>query len=144
LTIVSSVGTSLSGFSFDSPVVTNSFIRNGVATGGGSVTILGLGFGTADPTLSTSIGSAMCRTTSWSSLTSALCMHDAASGVAFASTVTSQSLIGTLNSVFSFDSPVVTSVTGQTNGPTSAGTTLTVSGINFGATEQSVLIGPTA
>jgi len=146
VTIFGSVGTLVSRFSFDSPVVTGAFARNGAATGGAIVTVSGLNFGVSDATLSNSLGSTACGTSSWTSLTSALCVHAAATGVAFASTIQVQSQIGTVTSVFTFDAPVVTSVTGQVNGPPSAGTTITVSGINFGATDMqpTVFVGLTA
>jgi len=138
------IGTSSTLFSFDSPVVT-SYGRNSPSTGGISLTISGLDFSTIDFTSSASIGQSLCATASWASSTSVSCYAPQGYGSALAITLTVANTVGTQASVFTYDSPVMTSV-GTRNGPAKSGASLSIVGFNFGSSDatMSVSIGQRA
>ena len=86
------------------PVVSAS-LANGAPSGGGSVTIGGLSFGTAGPTATASLTTAdACGSSAWTSATTVACAPQAYGGSGVARTAVSVSgVVGTLTRQFSFD-----------------------------------------
>ena len=86
------------------PVVSAS-LANGAPSGGGSVTISGLSFGTAGPTATASLTTAdACGSSAWTSATTVACAPHAYGGWAAVRTAVSVSgVVGTLTGQFSFD-----------------------------------------
>ena len=75
------------------------------ATGGGTITIGGLGFGGLVVTPSASLGVAdMCGSTAWTSTTTVACGPAAYGGSAVRTAVSVSAVAGTLMGLFSFDS----------------------------------------
>ena len=75
------------------------------ATGGGTITIGGLGFGGLVVTASASLGVAdMCGSTAWTSATTVACGPSAYGGSAVRTAVSVGAIAGTLKGRFSFDS----------------------------------------
>jgi hypothetical protein len=75
------------------------------ATGGGTITIGGLGFGGLVVTPSASLGVAdMCGSTAWTSATTVACGPAAYGGSAVRAAVSVGAIAGTLTGLFSFDS----------------------------------------
>ena len=131
--LINKAGTSqpslLSSLSFDAPVASSAKPDNYPRSGGLSMTILGLTFGTYSSTPTTMTGSEACSTTTWTSSTTVTCEMSAltASGTA---AMTVSALVGTRMAVFSFDALVVSSIL-PFNAPSFG--SLTLSGLNFGA-----------
>jgi hypothetical protein len=127
------VGSHMNVFTYDAPGASQAFRHNNPSCGGGSVTLIGFNFGTylSDITPSVRIGSSACGTSSWTSMTTVKCMLSSGTGGALDAGVTVNSLVGTLTSAFTFDSPVI-STFGVTNSPQSGGTAVTVYGTNLG------------
>ena len=74
------------------------------ATGGGTITIGGLGFGGLVATPSASLGVAdMCGSTAWTSATTVACGPSAYGGSAVRTAVSVSAVVGTLTGLFSFD-----------------------------------------
>ncbi len=79
------------------------------ATGGGTITIGGLGFGGLVVTPSASLGVAdMCGTTAWTSATTVACGAAGYAGSAVRTAVSVSSVAGTLTGRFSFDGSPLT------------------------------------
>jgi hypothetical protein len=75
------------------------------ATGGGTITIGGLGFGGLVVTASASLGVAdMCGSTTWTSATTVACGPSAYGGSDVRTAVSVGAIAGTLTGLFSFDS----------------------------------------
>jgi hypothetical protein len=78
------------------------------ATGGGTITISGLGFGGLVVTPSASLGDAlgvadMCGSATWTSATTVACGPAAYGGSAVRTAVSVSAVVGTLTGLFSFD-----------------------------------------
>ena len=74
------------------------------ATGGGTITIGGLGFGGLVVTPSASLGVAdMCGSTTWTSTTTVACGPAVSGGSAVRTAVSVSAVVGTLTGLFSFD-----------------------------------------
>ena len=102
VTVGGVVGTMTEGFSFDGPVA--SFVSMNVpSTGRGSVTVSGLSFGLSEATMSGSLASAVCVSSSWSSSTSLTCLSGAAIEVHAFMSATVNAAVGTGCSIFTFD-----------------------------------------
>ena len=87
------------------PCVSMSSPSNVGATGGGTVTIGGLGFGGLVVTPSASLGVAdTCGSTAWTSATTVTCGPAAYGGSAVRTAVSVSAVAGTLMGLFSFDS----------------------------------------
>ena len=87
------------------PCVSMSSPSNTGATGGGTITIGGLGFGGLVVTPSASLGVAdMCGSTAWTSATTVACGPAAYGGSAVRTAVSVGAVVGTLTGLFSFDS----------------------------------------
>jgi len=136
VTVATQVGTRLTAFSYDNPVVTSMKRMNGAVSGGTSVTILGSNFGMEDFSPSIMIGESMCATSVWTANTAVTCQLTAGSGTGASASVTTTSLVGTLVSAFSYDAPVIT-VSVQSNSPLTASSLITLTGINFGLVDLS-------
>jgi hypothetical protein len=125
--------TSMAALTFDPPVLTWHWAYNGPTSGGVSITMFGLQFGTSDVTPTVSVGHSVCLTSSWTSRSSVLCL--AASGVGGSQSLTAQliqSISGTSGAKFSYSSPVVTHIS-PTQGGSIGGTIIYIDGLSFGA-----------
>jgi hypothetical protein len=89
----------------DAAPVVSTVSVNAVQSGGGTVTISGLSFGTDGRTPTASLNTAeLCGSTSWTSTTTAACTPQAYGGTAVLRTAVSLSaVVGTVLGQFSFD-----------------------------------------
>merc|ERR550537_1658825 len=122
----------LSVYSFDGPVVCIAML-NSALSGGSSVTVSGLSFGSVELTASGLVAGGGCSTASWMSSTSVSCVSGSASGQLGTSSVTVGAVAGTGLSVYSFDGPVV--CIAMVNSASSGGSAVTVSGLSFGSVD---------
>ena len=146
------IGTRWIGFTYDSPASSLSMHFNTPTTSGQSVTVSGLNFGNPDVTLSMSLGTFLCATSSWTSSTTTAC-HSGPGGGAPVPIVTRTSfenrmvdaVVGTFANAFSYDAPAV-SYHIVTNAPVTSGVLISVVGINFNSNDltSSIQIGITA
>ena len=84
------------------PVV-SAVAQNSARSGGGSLTVMGLGFGTKDYTATASFSLAICRTSSWSSGTTVTCLGSSTYSDAISSVVSVSALVGSASGLFTFD-----------------------------------------
>jgi hypothetical protein len=133
LTMSSLVSTTQGILSFDSPAI--SFVYpNTPHTGGATITLSGSDFGPADHTPTVALSSADCHTSTWQSSTLVQCVGAAMASDPQYAELTIAEVVGTiLPGLLSFDAPVATSV--RLNGPLSGSASLTLFGMNFGATD---------
>ena len=146
------IGTRWIGFTYDSPASSRSMHFNTPTTSGQSVTVSGLNFGNPDVTLSMSLGTFLCATSSWTSSTTTAC-HSGPGGGAPVPIVTRTSfenrmvdaVTGTFANAFSYDAPAV-SYHIVTNAPVTSGVLISVAGIKFNSNDltSSIQIGITA
>jgi surface protein len=123
------------GFSFDAAVASCGAV-NGVPSGASSVTITGLSFSAADPSASGTLEMVACGTSSWTSATSLSCLSSSMmSTMVGLSAVSVGGVAGTSAPVFSFDAAVGSGA--ARNCAPSGGSSVTVTGLNFGAGELS-------
>jgi len=125
------VGTALAAFTYNSPVPTAVLQSNMAQSGGETVTIWGTNFGPSDTTPNFAVGGTTCAKTQWVTETSVSCYVGGGVGVGLAVTANIQAMIGTLPMIFSWDAPVLTLLNDR-NGPTTAGSAVTLVGKNFG------------
>ena len=76
---------------------------NGVSSGGYSVTISGLNFGSLDATPSMRFETTQCATSSWASSSSVRCLLAAGAGAMRDIDMTVAGVVGTRTSIFSYD-----------------------------------------
>ena len=110
-------------------------VTNAGTSGGGSVTISGLNFGSYSFTATAhAIIDGVCGTTTWTSATTTACLLGTPSTPSvYYSKVTVGAMVGTrAASLFMFDGPVVSGI-GGTNSATSGGSSVTITGLNFGS-----------
>lgn len=108
-------------------------VGNSPDTGGSSISVTGLNFGSSELTTTLTVRSRDCLTTSWSSATWASCMTANLELPTFAMTV--NRLVGTGPRVFSYDAPILTTVV--LNIASSGRSSVTVTGLNFGSIDLS-------
>ena len=72
--------TLVGGLSLDLPAPSSVLSPNGPTTGGNRVTLMGLGFGTSDPTPSVKFGPTLCSSNRWTSRTSISCVLPRSAG----------------------------------------------------------------
>jgi hypothetical protein len=132
------VGTQLAGYTFDA-AVSSYGMYNSPHSGGASVTVVGLNFGSMlDLSQTASLSAGVCATSSWSSTTSVVCTSGPLrADVAFAA-VTVGGVIGTQHQAYTFDAPMSTQ--GLSNSPDSGGASLTLIGVNYGAYDHSMTV----
>jgi hypothetical protein len=136
LTVAAAGSTRLGLFTFNAPVVTLGLLFNSPQSGGSYVTIGGTNFWSQDTTPSFQLGTTVCGTSAWSTLTSVTCQGQSGDSAANSVALTVSRSIGTLVSVFSFDAPVLTLVL-NANGPSTGGFSVTLNGMNFGVYSNS-------
>ena len=134
VTVSAVAGTGLDVFSYDAPVGSAGML-NTVLTGGSSVTVTGLNFGYVALSGSVALSRDLCRTVSWTSVTTIACMSSALSGALRMMSVTISATVGTGLDVLSFDAPVGSHV--LMNTPQSGRAFLTLLGLNFGYVDHS-------
>jgi len=133
-------------FTYDEPFISELKGGNSPATGMISLTIRGYNFGTADYSGKAYVGPPIegysaanashtaFMLTDWTSDSSILTQTPAGLGldlkILFSFNVTSQPT-GTLDSLFSYDGPTISS-SAYSNGPTSGALNITISGVNYG------------
>jgi hypothetical protein len=125
------VGTLGSCFSYNAPVISVVAAPNAPASSGASVSVLGTNFGLSDQTQSVVLGSTLCATSVWTSNTQVICHTAHATGRDLSVLLYTSSVAGTRYIGFSFDAAVVSSVN-RANTPATGGTSVTVTGLNFG------------
>jgi hypothetical protein len=130
------VGTLTLAFTYDSAKITATSPSNGPATGGAFITFAGRNFGAAGPTPTIAIGETLCATSVWTADSAVRCVSQPGIGSLLSVKVSANSLTGTSATFWSYNSPVLTSV--SSNSPTSGGAQLTVYGSNFGASNPSL------
>jgi hypothetical protein len=134
VTIGETTGTLAAGFkfSFDSPSLSSLTRPNIGRSGGGSITLYGLGFGGLDQTASAQLFQvAQCATASWLTATSMSCLVAPPDRQRRHVTLTIASvLVATGVFLHSFDAPVLTQA--ERNAPLSGSGSLTAYGMNFG------------
>jgi hypothetical protein len=124
------IGTTDEVFTYDAPTVTAHYPPNAPLSAGATVTVQGFNFGYSDLSPTLKLASSSCTSADWISDTAILCGVPAGAGTGFTTSVlfTGQSGSGL---GFTFDAPVLTALS-LANTPTSAGSTTTVWGTNFG------------
>jgi hypothetical protein len=127
------LGTADSIFTYDAPVITNHVPANAPLGATATITVQGTNFGSADRSATVKLASSSCTSADWISDTSILCGVPIGAGKGMATSITFLGQSGS-GLGFTFDSPVITDIT-RANGPTTAGTTTTVSGSNFGVSD---------
>jgi len=130
------LGSFSASFTYDSPAMTRSEVRNSPPTSGASITLAGVNFGYLDLTPSARIGSTACQTTLWTTRTQVLCSPPIGAGKTRVSAITLSGLIGCISGSFTYDAPALTYMV-QYNGPLSVGGFLTLQGMNFGGSNLS-------
>ena len=134
LTVGVVAGTAKTVFSFDAAVVSG-ILLNAPHSGYASVTVAGLDFGQTDHTATGAIVTAACGSSSWSSATSVTCLSGPAQLDALRyAQMSVGGVAGTGRTGFSFDAAVGSAAT--LNSPHSGYASVTVSGLGFGAGEQ--------
>jgi hypothetical protein len=105
VTVGLGVGTQMLGHSFDAAVLSSGQLNSAVS-GGSSVTLSGLGFGSYDLSATAALSEAACGTSAWTSATTVGCLSRAAVTNVFVSAVTVGLGVGTqmlAHICFSFD-----------------------------------------
>ena len=108
-------------------------------TGGGSMTITGLNFGSNDFTATSQISSQQCGSTSWYTSSMLRCLRDSPilhaqhTSVVTVSAVMGTGQFYTSSLMFTFDAPVLSAL--RLNSPRTGGSLMTVTGLNFGYSE---------
>ena len=117
------------------PLVTAALLPNGPLSGGTTVTVFGAGFGGWNVNPDAKFGDTACITTTWVSATSLTCALSAGIGRAAVTVEGSSSgtaYSGSKSDAFFYDSPQPTAVL-RGNAPGTGGTTLSITGLNFGS-----------
>ncbi len=126
-------------FNYDPPTVANVAPSSGPTSGGLSITLNGTNFGPAGAAVT--IGGNACTSVIHGVQpdTEVRCTLPAGAGVSRAVQVTVDGQASSSPATFSYSAPTLATVTPST-GPTAGGTTLTLSGANFGAAGASVTL----
>jgi hypothetical protein len=125
-------------FTYDKFIAQSVFPLNSRTFGHGTLTVTGFGFGTVDFTPAVSMrtywipGGTACLASRWMSDTTVLCKLPSDTSADINVVITLDRHIKTLQRVFSYDNPLVTS-TVPANVPHDGGTVVTITGFNFGA-----------
>jgi hypothetical protein len=152
LEVAGITGTFFLAFSYDTPVITSTAPFN-IPASAGSLTVItlqGTNFGSADVSPSAYIGLTPCASTKWISTTTTTCNPTPGIGAQVDVNVLLQDTaagqyVGGVHEGFTYDTPVITMISTH-NGPTAGGSTLTLSGTNFGmydasAAQQAIIAG---
>jgi hypothetical protein len=121
--------------------LTSDTIKNVPLTGGASVTLVGVNFGTSDYSASSRLSSLYpCASASWVTATTVACFNmpgsRPVSAVPISMQLTVSAVVGTLRvSWASFDAPTLTGVD-RPNLAVSAGASVTISGLSFGSFDE--------
>jgi hypothetical protein len=133
VTIAAIVGTRDLYFTYDAPVASQMEKPNNPSTGTTLITVYGNNFGGVNLTPSGRVLSIECGTTTWSSTTTVRCKQIYHSIRYTASThITVNTIIGTGLALFTYDTPVISSVTAAQNSVKTGASVLTFDGLNFG------------
>ena len=97
--------------------------------------MMGLHFGYRDFSNTAALGTVACVTTSWRAATAVRCKSSLMLGYPDYAQITTHSMVGTAQGVFSFDAPILSHVAGNT--PATGGAVLDLEGSNFGPTDYS-------
>ena len=140
--VASQIHTAFDMFSYDEPVALATRLQpaNAPMTGTSSITVQGMFYKSFDVTPTIQIGTTLCETSSWNTMTQMRCLLPGGTGFdrAVRITMTDPSLVGALTKSFSYDAAIVSWNLGQWNGPTVGGVGITFTGINFGEGEWSL------
>jgi hypothetical protein len=122
-------------FTFDSPVITKGHPTNGPALAT-TLTAYGLNFAKADYSAKTRLGGSAVGTTAWTSDSAVASFAHSGVGGLHDVVFTIATQLNSLERVFTFDDPVITTVLG-TNGMATGGTDISIYGMNFGKWDDS-------
>ena len=127
-------------FTYDGPVVTM-FGVNAVTTQQTILSLAGINFGIreSDCTPTVAVGSTVCTSAHWTSVTQVICRSPAGTGGVKDLRITISERVGSLRGVLTFDAPVITQVQNQ-NLALTAGLSMTLSGTNFGIASSTVTV----
>ena len=137
VTVSDVIGTVAERFSYNAPIVSMLDALNAATSGGGSVTVIGSNFGMYDLSPTVFFGSTVCTTMGWTSNSGISCNPRPTLSMSFHNVRVLESF-GTGGVTFSFDSPVLSSIT--QNGVRAGSSTLTLKGLNFGSTNNTVTV----
>jgi len=101
--------------------------------------VSGSNFGAYDSTVFVTFGDTLCSSVTWSSDSEVECTVPAGVAVWHDVSVEVGDQVGTLELAYDYDAPEVTSID-VSNGPTTGGNTVAVSGSNFGAYDSTVSV----
>ena len=132
-----SLHTVVSFFTFDAPRPSALAPVNAPTTGGSLLSLWGSSFGSEDLSPTVAIQQTACATTSWTSASQLLCRAVPSSDSVASVTLRVSTLSGTALIFMTYDSVALTAIL-PGNAPTSGQTSLTLAGVNFGATSLSV------
>ena len=116
--------------------VLSQIATNSPLSGGAELLMMGLHFGYRDFSNTAALGTVACVTTSWRAATAVRCKSSLMLGYPDYAQITTHSMVGTAQSVFSFDAPILSHVAGNT--PATGGAVLDLEGSNFGPTDYTV------
>ena len=139
VTVQAVVGTRVRGFTWDAPSLSFEATANVARTGGTAVTLTGMNFVEVDLTptayMAMYLTEDMISSASWSSATTIVAkISNAPTGhIPKMAALTVSAVVGTRIGQWSFDSPVLSQApVAVSNAATSGGSTVTISGLNFG------------
>jgi len=113
LTVGDAIGTFFHAFTYDEPVALTLVSPNSPVTGGSVLSLIGVNFGMDGSTPTVIIGLTECKTSVWTSFSTLECVVARGYGKDnLRATAIVDSLIGTQQSVFSYDAPVLTDLYG--------------------------------
>lgn len=130
--------TKLLAFTYDAPVVTYSAPHNGPTKAGAVVTVEGTNFGPVGSSSTALVGVSFCYNSEWLTTTSIKCITPSGTKIDHQLNVAMNGMVGTMNKRFSYDAPVLSGLS-MANGPLD-GVALTLSGVNFGALDESMTV----
>jgi hypothetical protein len=137
-TATAQIARETNAFSYDGPVITDVNQPNAPTSGAAYVTIAGLNFAPADETFTVSVGGSTCAGVAWNSETQFTCLTRGGSGQETSITMELETQIGTGLMMFSYDAPVLSGYSLNSNTQATAGTVVTVRGINFASVDMSL------
>ena len=125
-------GTVSGVFEFDDNMVTALISTNAPAAGRAQVTVQGQNFGTYAYSGKVKLNPTRCQHSEWRSDSAIMCLTPSGLGAEVSVVATIADSTSSLSRSFSYDAPRASSIA-VTNGPTSGGSWLSLSGINFGS-----------
>jgi len=126
-------------FTYDAPRPTFVGSVNVPTDGSLPLTILGNNFGTYSATTTIAVNGLPCVSASWMSTTSSACIGYAGTGKSVALSITVASAVGSLNSLVTYDGPLISSFSSG-NQPSTGGGLVSILGLNFAQYDVSLTV----